>query len=186
METIKNDNKLSIPKELEPLSEKARKYKSAEEFVKAQITPKIEIKEKIIRYPSKKDNPYVGKLAGKPTGEIQYTIFVDGKEKGEIFYSPKMKDIGAYSVSSKSILGLFGSKRFKTLEGAKNFIIRSKERYLPLGSVDLMTGKPIVPKEKDPKFLTDFYNLVTKETKEVGPITKITSKNLELSAEKEK
>jgi len=171
------------PKNLEQSIKEAKaKGLSAEEFVKEQLKPKIEIKEEPMLYPSKENNPYVGELAGKPTGKINYHIIVDGKEKGNIFADPKNK---YFSVSSKSILGELKTKKFKTLNGAKNFIIKNKERFLPLESINLMTGERIVPKEKNPEFLRNLYNQEVKQPKlkvkpdEFSPKKKIKPKNLE-------
>jgi hypothetical protein len=77
-----------------------------------------------------------GENAGQPSGDKTFTITIDDKEKGSIFYSEYcQKDglIGAYSAYSIPIFGnQYKSKRFRTFTGAKNFIINGKEKYISL------------------------------------------------------
>lgn len=85
-----------------------------------------------------------GPDAGKPSGSIKYDVVVNGNEKGTIHYSPEMEknySKGGYQVASDSILGTYKSKYFKTLKGAQDFIVNSKEKYISLDQVDLMTGQ---------------------------------------------
>ena len=77
-----------------------------------------------------------GEKEGKPTCDVRYEVFVDGNLKGKIMsFEFDKKRI---QVMSDSILGEYRAKYFKTLGGAKRFIIRSKERFIPLSRVNFM------------------------------------------------
>jgi hypothetical protein len=92
----------------------------------------IEIKERDEVY-------HAGPDEGKPSGDKMFTIIIDGKTKGQIFYSKYIDEydseprIGAYSVYSEFIFGnTYKSKRFKTFTGAKKFLINTKPKYMSL------------------------------------------------------
>jgi hypothetical protein len=97
----------------------------------------VEVKSKPDLYPTKEQNPNVGELAGKPTGDIKHEIIVNGKSKGKIFETKE----GRFQATSESVFGKYKAKFYKTFEGAKNAIIKGKERFVSLSDVDLMTGE---------------------------------------------
>ena len=70
-----------------------------------------------------------GEFKGKPSGDINYKVLVDGLEKGNIFHCGDKR----YQVMSKRILGEYKAKYFKTFNGAKKFLLTAKERFIPLG-----------------------------------------------------
>ena len=76
---------------------------------------------------------------GKPSGDINYEITVNGCKRGDIMSFSY--DTNRFQVTSNSILGEYKAKYFKTLQGAKKFLVNSKERFIPIGEFDFMTGK---------------------------------------------
>jgi len=101
----------------------------------------VDIKETPLKFQS-------GDEKGELSGDIDYKVTVDGILKGSIFFS---KSTDRYQVRSKSILGEFKPKFFKTFVGARNFIVRSKEKFIPIGEVDLSTGKRKAKLKAKPK-----------------------------------
>jgi len=181
----------AIPKELEPLAEEARKYKSAEEFAdkifRKDLDEIYEAQKEIIS--ELKDNGY--KIQSLPTGYITLhhgtteenaqKILKEGKFDEMSFFSHAKshaafgsegakkygKTILSIKVDPRDVFFNSGTGEFEAEEGLVRGIDgvwRSPKRY---------KGEKVLFQGKTYEELNDFYNLATKGIKEVKPVSEV-------------
>ena len=182
-----------IPKEIEPLAQEARKFKTAEEFVKAQ-NPVFRGGEKIDLAKGSKEGISVS------TSKEVAKDFGKGKVVEELFIDPKAriateKDALAVAVKvfpkAESQLALESLKLNLGVEGPARRAILDEFRKLGFDAVDYGKISPVFAEAeirvlnpsilKTKSQLTDFYEQAVREVKEVKPKKPLgleTAKNL--------